>query len=58
LLEKLNDVAEKYYELLVLNINELSQLTALSLKKWLMKIGVNKLPKCGRSTATYVPYDF
>jgi hypothetical protein len=41
-LERLNDVAEKNYELIVLNISELRQVTALSLEKSLMKIAVNK----------------
>jgi len=41
-LEMMNVVAEKNYELLVLAINEVRQMTAFSLEKWLMKIGVNK----------------
>jgi hypothetical protein len=42
--ERFKDVAGKNYELLVLNINEFRQVTALSLEKWLMKVGVNKWP--------------
>jgi len=44
LLQRFEDVAGKNYELLVLNINEFRQVTALSLEKWLMKVGVNKWP--------------